>query len=137
MFPVKACEDDNFFCSMVSSKLKLKRNHAYYHQGQLQLYVAADLCDWCDVCVYTTCGVAVERIYPDIIRQKTCCLGTRWLFFNHAGFSLEKTNERRNGSGTVQHGIGGSVNTIGLGGTVLAQRGLKRCAGTVLRSTGS
>ena len=29
--------------------------------------------------------------------------------FGYAGFSLEK-NERRNGSGTVRHGIGGSVN---------------------------
>ena len=51
---------------------------------------------------------------------------------NHimSGFSLEKTNERRNGSDTVQHGIRGSVNN-------LARHGLKRCAGTVLRSTGS
>ena len=42
-----------------------------------------------------------------------------------------------NGSGTVRHGIRGSVNTIGLRGTVLARHGLKRRAGTVPRSTGS
>ena len=41
-----------------------------------------------------------------------------------------------NGSGTVRHGIRGSVNTIGLRGTVLARHGLKRRAGTVSRSTG-
>ena len=50
--PEKACEDDIFYCSMVNSKLNLKRNHASYHQVQLQLYVAADLCDWCDFYVY-------------------------------------------------------------------------------------
>ena len=50
---------------------------------------------------------------------------------------LRKKNDRRNGSGTVRHGIGGSVNTIGLRGTVLAWHSLKRRAGTVLRSTGS
>ena len=81
--PEKACEDDNFSCSMVNSKLMLKRNHAYYHQVQLQLYVAADLCDWCDFCVYTTCGVAVERIYPDIIWQNTCCLELDSYSLNH------------------------------------------------------
>ena len=50
---------------MVNGKIELKKNHGYYHQVQLQLYVASDLCKWCDFCVYTTKDVAVERLYPD------------------------------------------------------------------------
>ena len=34
--PEKACEDVSFYCSLVNDKLKLKRNHAYYHQVQLR-----------------------------------------------------------------------------------------------------
>ena len=71
--PEKAREDVNFYCSIVNGKLQLKRSHTYYHQVQLQLCVSSDLCNWCDLCVYTTCGVAVERIYPDIVWQNTCC----------------------------------------------------------------
>ena len=51
--------------TMVDGKIDLKRNHGYYHQVQLQLYVVSDCCKWCDFCVYTTKDVAVERIYPD------------------------------------------------------------------------
>ena len=65
LLPQEACNDKDFCCSVISGKIQLKRNHAYYDQVQLQLYVANDLCSWCDFCVYTYCGVAVERIYPD------------------------------------------------------------------------
>ena len=44
--------------------ISLKRNHAYYDQVQLQLYVTS--ANWCDFCVYTTKGIAIESIYPDI-----------------------------------------------------------------------
>jgi hypothetical protein len=37
----------------------------YYHQVQLQLYVGMDIYFWCDFCVYTLKGVAVERLYLD------------------------------------------------------------------------
>ena len=53
------------------------------------------------------------------------------------GTNTPFTLATENGSGTVRHGIRGSVNTIGLRGTVLARHGLKRRAGTVPRSTGS
>ena len=33
----EACADGGFFCTMNSSKLKLKRHHNYYRQVQLQL----------------------------------------------------------------------------------------------------
>ena len=36
----------------------------YYHQVQLQLYVTS--ANWCDFCVYTTKGIAIESIYPDM-----------------------------------------------------------------------
>ena len=50
---------------MHGGHLRLKQTHPYYHQVQLQLYVGVDLYAWCDFCVYTTKGVAVERISLD------------------------------------------------------------------------
>ena len=63
--PYEACQDQNFCCTIVNGQLQLKRNHQYYHQVQLQLYVASDICKWCDFCIYTTKGVVIERIYFD------------------------------------------------------------------------
>ena len=79
----EACEDKGFCCFMTDSKLHLKKNHPYYHQVQLQLYVANDLCSWCDFCVYTTRGVAVERIYPDVYWQLNVCPQLDSYFFEH------------------------------------------------------
>ena len=62
--PQEACSDQGFFCEMVNGKFSLKRNHQYYHQVQLQLYVATTRASWCDFCVYTPVGIATERIYP-------------------------------------------------------------------------
>ena len=33
--PGIACEDPDFYCSMVNASLHLKRDHPYYHQVQL------------------------------------------------------------------------------------------------------
>ena len=63
--PSDACDDPGFCGVIEDGKFRLKRNHGYYHQVQLQLYVGMDLYDWCDFCVYTLKGVAVERIYAD------------------------------------------------------------------------
>lgn len=63
--PADACDDPGFCCAIRDGKFQLKRNHRYYHQVQLQLYVGMDLYNWCDFCVYTLKGVAVERIYAD------------------------------------------------------------------------
>ena len=71
--PHEAYKDVDFFCSMTNQKFYLKRTHAYYHQVQLQLYVSSDHAKWCDFCVYTTCGVAFERIYPDPTWESTYC----------------------------------------------------------------
>ena len=60
-----ACQAPDFCCCMVNDQIHLKRNHGYYHQVQLQLYVVSDSCCWCDFCIYTTKDLAVERIYPD------------------------------------------------------------------------
>ena len=59
------------------------------------------------------------------------------IYISTVGSNTPFTLATENGSGTVRHGIRGSVNTIGLRGTVLARHGLKRRAGTVPRSTGS
>ena len=68
MSPEEACKDPNFYCYISDNGTftsTLKRSHRYYHQVQLQLYVSADFCEWCDFCVYTTKGVLIERICTD------------------------------------------------------------------------
>ena len=58
--------DPNFYCYISDNgTFTLKRSHWYYHQVQLQLYVSADFCEWCDFCVYTIKGVLIEQIYTD------------------------------------------------------------------------
>ena len=61
----EACADTAFYAEILDGKLHLKRNHVYYHQVQLQLYVGLDLYKWCDFCIYTTKGIMVERISLD------------------------------------------------------------------------
>ena len=79
--PEEACEDSNFCCTMVNGRIQLKREHQYYHQVQLQLFIASDLCHWCDFCIYTTKGVTVERIFPDSLwRQKNCPVLENYFF---------------------------------------------------------
>ena len=68
----KRAKTHKFCCELQSGTIHLKRNHNYYHQVQLQLYVGSDLYSWCDFCIYTTVGVAVERIYPSKEWQSTC-----------------------------------------------------------------
>ena len=63
--PQEACEDAGFYCTLENGKLKLKHNHAYYHQVQQQLYVSKDMFSWCDFCIYTTKGCLVTRITLD------------------------------------------------------------------------
>ena len=68
---------------MVDGKIHLKRNHGYYHQVQLQLYVVSDCCKWCDFCVYATKDVAVERIYPDQEWVSYVCPQLDEYYFDH------------------------------------------------------
>ena len=63
----EACKDAEFCCELVNSQIRLKHSHkyiVYFHQVQLQLYVASDLSKWCDFCIYTCKGISVERIFP-------------------------------------------------------------------------
>ena len=62
----EACKDSNFYCFYDNDGLHLKKSHCYFHQVQIQLFVGMDLYDWCDFCVYTPKGIAVERISLDI-----------------------------------------------------------------------
>ena len=64
--PREACEDESFYCTYQEGSFILKRNHHYYHQVQLQLYVGIDLYSWCDFCVFILKGIEVERIYLDV-----------------------------------------------------------------------
>jgi len=64
LIPTEACEDPSFYCHY-EDELHLKRNHPYYHQVQPQLFVGMDKCSWYDFVVYTTKGIAVERIWLD------------------------------------------------------------------------
>ena len=63
--PREACADSSFYCSIIDNKMHLNRNHSYYHQVQLQLYVSEYRSAFCDFCIYTLKGVLVERIHPD------------------------------------------------------------------------
>ena len=63
--PIKACEDPSFHCYYHNGGFHLKRNHQYYHQVQLQLFVGIEKHNWCDFVVYITKGIAVERIWLD------------------------------------------------------------------------
>ena len=58
---IEACEDPSFYCHYEDG-FYLKRNYPYYHQVQLQLFVGMDKYSWCDFVVYTTKGIAAERI---------------------------------------------------------------------------
>ena len=62
--PRDACEDSKFYC-YYDGGIHLKKNHHYYHQVQLQLFVGGDKYSWCDFCVFTSKGIEVERIWPD------------------------------------------------------------------------
>ena len=62
---------------------KSKRDHSYYHQVQLQLYVTRFMAHWCDFCVYTSKGVVVERILPDKQWQEECIPKLDKYFFDH------------------------------------------------------
>ena len=57
--PYEACADPDFFCEVIDGQFRLKRQHQYYHQVQLQLYVSSDKYSR----VYTPVDVAMERIY--------------------------------------------------------------------------
>ena len=54
-----------FYC-YYDGGIHLKKNHHYYHQVQLQLFVGGNKYSWCDFCVFTSKGIEVERIWPDI-----------------------------------------------------------------------
>ena len=79
----EACQRSDFCCSMVDGKIYLRENHFYYHQVQLQLYVAATSCYWCDFCVYTTKDIGVQRIYPDDSWVHHTCPKLDEYYFDH------------------------------------------------------
>ena len=70
MTPEEACGDSLFCCELVDADICLKPTHMYFHQVQLQLYVGADEYHWCDFCIFTCKGIAVQRIKPDHDWQK-------------------------------------------------------------------
>ena len=64
--PNECCQDTNFYCFIdENGKFRLKREHTYCHQVQVQLFVCCDLYSWCDICIYTMKGVLFERIFTD------------------------------------------------------------------------
>ena len=77
------CKDKNFYLHYVNGLLELDKKHEYYHQVQLQLYVAQDKAKWCDFCMYTLKGVCVHRIFPDPVWFKQECSLLDEYFFQH------------------------------------------------------
>ena len=78
--PEEACLDLNFYCKLENYQIRLKNSHAYFHQAQLQIYVASDLCKWCDFCVYTCKGISVEGIFHNKKLQKDAILQLQSFF---------------------------------------------------------
>ena len=64
-----ACLNPTFCCDINQGNLRLKVEHNYYHQVQLQLYVTGT--KWCDFCVFMIKGIGIQRIYPDTLWQST------------------------------------------------------------------
>ena len=62
--PQESCDDPSFYCSWNNGHTQFRHDHHYYHQVQLQLFVCTEFY-WCDFCVYTPRGIAVQRIFPD------------------------------------------------------------------------
>ena len=62
--PEQACNDSTFCCKLTEGEVRLKKNHPYYHQVQLQLYIGYDCFKWCDFCIFTCKGLSVQRIFP-------------------------------------------------------------------------
>ena len=81
--PEEISKDENFYLHLVNGCLKLDENHQYYHQVQLQLFVASDKAKWCDFCVFTLKGVCVQRILPDKIWEERNCPLLDEYFFQH------------------------------------------------------
>ena len=50
-------ELNNFFCTIVNGKLRLKRNHKYYYQVQMHLGICEkSFCDFIVVTEWNVCG---------------------------------------------------------------------------------
>ncbi|CAF3569914.1 unnamed protein product [Rotaria sp. Silwood2] len=60
--PSQAVVLKNFFTENDSGFPKLKKNHAYFHQVQTQLFLTQS--PWCDFIVFTFKGLSIERIFP-------------------------------------------------------------------------
>ena len=66
--PTDACLNTDFFCELVTQssgdqKVQLKRSHSYYCQVQGQMAITERA--WCDFVVYTSKGIAIDRIAFD------------------------------------------------------------------------
>ena len=77
------CREKTFYLHLVNGTPCLNRDHLYYHQVQLQLYVTRHTAQWCDFCVYSMKGVTVERIWPDKVWQEKCLPKLDKYFFEH------------------------------------------------------
>lgn len=71
--PREACATGQFYCTLESSEVTLRRTSNYYCQVQGQMAIGER--PWCDFVVYTPKGISVERInfdpaYWDRVRAK-------------------------------------------------------------------
>ena len=81
--PENMCKDDDFYCRIINGSLQLDKYHQYYHQVQLQLYVASERAKWCDFCVFTLKGVCVQCICADNVWLEQICSQLDEYFFEH------------------------------------------------------
>ena len=59
--PTEACSDSKFCCESHDGKIQLKNSHSYFCQIQGQMAICKR--EWCDFVIYTTKGIAVNRVH--------------------------------------------------------------------------
>ena len=59
--PVEACSNSKFCCELNDGTIRLKNNHSYFCQIQGQMAICKR--QWCDFVIYTTKGIAINRVH--------------------------------------------------------------------------
>ena len=59
--PIEACSDSKFCCELNDGMIRLKNSHSYFCQIQGQMAICKR--QWCDFVIYTTKGIAINRVH--------------------------------------------------------------------------
>ena len=68
------CTNANFCGELVDGQFQLKRQHYYFHQVQLQLYMSSDVFSCCDLCIYPNRCSRITDITIQGVRDEIKCM---------------------------------------------------------------